>query len=303
MDAEAMKRPRQRLERSTPVANQRFRTAFHRSGERKFSGFVLDSDDPSRKFAVEILVDGYPVRVVRADALVHDLIGERIGNGCYGFSCSLDETAVGDSAVVEARLANLGTAVGLPITLARASDTTPQISEPGSVRWLGGLRFSGWIAGRDESATANVLVDGTLVTRVGALAWSHVGTSEQDARAVRAFDFHLPERFADGTIHQLVLLDDTEENIGGAPLFFIAYPDGLREAVASRGVSQEEQLRAQLFDQLLPMSVPFSQYQGWRERFGILPGPSVALRGAVIMVGPGAMDDTLESLHAQFHDG
>jgi len=298
-----MKRPRQRLERSTAVTNQRFRTAFHRSGERKFSGFVLDSDDPSRKFAVEILVDGYPVRVVRADALVHDLIGERIGNGCYGFSCSLDETAVGDSAVVEARLANLGTAVGLPITLARASDTTPQISEPGSVRWLGGLRFSGWIAGRDEFAMANVLVDGTLVTRVRALAWNHVGTSEQDARAVRAFDFHLPERFADGTIHQLVLLDDSGENIGGAPLFFIAYPDGLREAVASRGVSQEEQLRAQLFDQLLPMSLPFSQYQGWREKFGVLPGPFVALRGAVIMVGPGAMDDTLESLHAQFHDG
>ncbi len=297
-----MKRPRQRSERSTSVANQGLRTEFHRSGERKFSGFVLDSGDLCRKFAVEIMVDGYPVRVVRADSLVHDLVGERIGDGCYGFSLSLDDGAVSDSAVVEARLANLGTAVGLPIALARASDTPPQISGPGSVRWLGGLRFSGWIGGREEFAMANILVDGTLVTRVRALAWNHVGTSEQDARAVRAFDFHLPERFANGTIHQLLMLDDSGENIGGAPLFFIAYPDGLREAVAGRGVSQEEQLRAQLFDQLLPMSVPFSQYQGWRERFGILPGPSLALRGAVIMVGPGAMDETLESLHAQFHN-
>jgi GT2 family glycosyltransferase len=49
------------------------------------------------------------------------------------------------------------------------------------------------------------------------------------------------------------------------------------------------------------MSMPFSQYQAWRERFPILTGPSVALRSAVLMVGPGAVDDTLESLHAQTH--
>ena len=301
MDAGTVKHSRKRAKSSTSSAIRGLRTAFSRSGERRFTGFVVDTDDPGRKFSVEILVDGYPVRVIRADAYVHELTKEQIGDGYYGFSCSLDNAVVNDSAVVEARLANLRTAVGTPITLARPSDKVPQLSGSGTVRWLGGLRFSGWMAGRQETATGNALVDGTLITRVRATAWSHVGTSEEDARAVRTFDFHLPEKFADGIVHQLVLTDDAGENIVGSPLVFIAYSDGLREAVVGRGISESELLRAELFDQLLPMSVPFSEYQGWREKFSILSGPSVPLRGAVIMIGPGAMDDTLESLQEQTH--
>ncbi|HYA60034.1 MAG TPA: glycosyltransferase, partial [Burkholderiaceae bacterium] len=276
------------------------RSAFYRTGERGFAGYVFDPDEPSRKFSVEMLIDGFPFRVIRADALVHTLIQEQIGDGCYGFSCALPTAAVNDKAVVEARLANLGTAVGTPITVTLATDQAPHPLGPGSLRWLGGLRFSGWIAGRDESAAANVHVDGTLIARVRATAWTHVGTSEEDARAVRAFDFYLPERFADGAVHQLTINDDARENIGG-PLVFIAYPDGLRATLVGQGISNEERLRAELFDQLIPMSLPLSQYRGWRDRFPDSSCPPVALRGAVIIVGPGATDDTLESLRQQTH--
>ncbi len=304
MDAGIVTPPRKKQAQSGATASQGLRTAFYRSGARGFSGYVVDPNDPDRRFTVEILVDGYPVRTVRADAFVHELkklVGEPVGDSCYGFSCSLLDAAANDSAVVEARLANVGTAVGTPVELARASDTAPPLSERGFIRWLGGLRFSGWLAGHDESAMANIHVDGTLVTRVRPTAWSHVGTADEDARPVRAFDFHLPERFADGCAHQVALTDEAGENIGGNPLVFIAYADGLREAVAGLGISEEERLRAKLFDELLPMSVPFSQYQGWRERFPILSGPPVAMQGAVIVVGPGAMEDTLESLNEQTH--
>jgi GT2 family glycosyltransferase len=298
MDAGIVKPARKRQAQASATASQRLRTAFYRSGQRRFSGYVFDPGDPGRRFTVEILVEGYPVRVVRADAFVQDLAGEPAGDGCYGFSCSLPGAAVNDRAVVEARLANVCTAVGTPIAL--VSDKAPPLSERGAIRWLGGLRFWGWLARYDKSAMASIHVDGTLVARVRPAAWSHVGSSEEDTpRAVRAFDLHLPERFADGCAHQIALTDEAGENIGGNALAFIAYADGLREAVAGRGISEEEQLRAKLFDQLLPMSVPLSHYQGWRERFPILPGRSVALRGAVIMVGPGAMDDTLESLNEQ----
>ena len=208
-------------------------SAFFRSDERRFSGFVVDTADTSRKFSVEILVDGYPVRVIRADADVHDLITERVGDGCYGFSCSLDEALVRNGSVVEARLANLGIVVGEPIDLTQPSGKKPQILAPGALRWLGGLRFSGWID--REPATANVLVDGVLVTRARASTWSHVGTSEKDARAVRTFDFHLPEKFADGAVHRLALSDDAGENIAGRSIVFIAYADGFREAFIGRG--------------------------------------------------------------------
>jgi GT2 family glycosyltransferase len=286
----------------TSKRKSNLRTAFHRTGERRFSGYVVDTNNLDRRFTVEILVDGYPIDVIRSDAYVHQLVTENVGDGYYGFSYALSDAAVSDSAVVEARLANLGTVVGAPILLSQPSADAAPSFKRGTLKWLGGLRFSGAIAGDQEQATANVLVDGTLVTRVRATKWSHVGTSEADARAIRMFDFYLPEKFADGNAHQLTMVDEAGEDIAGGPLAFLAYADGLREAVAAHGLSEQEGLRAQLLDALLPMSVPFSEYQYWRERFPIPLGPPAALTGAVIMVGTGATEDTLESLNEQTHD-
>ena len=262
----------------------------------------MDTGNLSQRFVVEILVDGYPVHVIRSDTYVHHLMNERIGDGCYGFSCALQDTVVSDSAVVEARLANLGTVVGAPIVLSESSEDASQHSDRGSIRWLGGLRFSGWISRDQELATGNVLVDGILITRVRPSKWSHIGTSEADAQAVRAFDFNLPKKFADGNAHQLVVADDAGENIGGGPLVFIAYADGLLEAVAGQALSEQEGLRARLLDRLLPMSVPFSHYGDWRERIPVLLGPIAPLACAVILVGTGAMEETLESLNEQTYD-
>ncbi|HLN11047.1 MAG TPA: glycosyltransferase family 2 protein [Xanthobacteraceae bacterium] len=282
-------------------ARPALRTAFERTGERSFFGFVVDPGDPVRRFTVEILVDGYGVKVLRADCHVHQLAREQVGDGCYGFSLSLDAGVVGDSAVVEARLANLGTPVGAPIVLDQANETESDQDGPGAVRWLGGLRLSGWLGGSEQAATANVLVDGTLVTEARASGWSHVGTAD-NARAVRAFDLHLPQRFADGGAHQVAVVTERGQHLDGSPLPFLAFADGLRDALGGHESSGQEQLRAELFDRLMPMSVPFSRYQAWRQKFPIAPGRPVAMQAAVVMVGPGPMDDTLESLNAQTHD-
>ena len=152
--------------------NPGLQTAFYRCGERKFSGFVVDNGNLSRKFSVDILVDGHAVQVIRADACVHRLLEEEIGDGCYGFSCSLHEAAVRDGAIVEARVANLGTIVGVPIALSDPFKESRQASPRGTIRWLGGLRFAGSIAPRQATSVGNVLVDGTLIARVRASAWS-----------------------------------------------------------------------------------------------------------------------------------
>ena len=299
MDAPVIKRSGKR--EYTCSADHGLRTSFIRCDERHFSGFVVDTQDPTRKFTVEILIDGIPFRVLRADGLVCELVAEQIGDGCYGFTCSLPGTALTESSLIEARLANVGTSVGTPIVLAAptAKDFSP--SEPATLRWLGGLRFSGWIVGFDETAMANVHVDGTPVMRVRPSTWSYIGGIQEDARPVRAFDFHLPNRFANGSVHQIALIDDAGENIAGSAVYFLAFQDGLRETVIGSGVSEQEHLRAELFDQLLPMSVPFSQYEAWRERFPIASDPPVSSRCAVIMVGSGAMEKTLETLHEQTH--
>jgi O-antigen biosynthesis protein len=260
----------------------------------------VDTDNLCQRFVVDILVDGHPVRVLRSDARSQQLVDEHIGDGCYGFSCTL--RVVGDSAVVEARLANFGTAVGEPVTLSDCSEKASQRSVDGTIRWLGGLRFTGCFAGEQAEPTGEVIVDGTLVMRVRASTWSHVGTSEGDAHAVRTFNFHLPEKFADGKAHRLTVIDGAGENICGGPLAFIAYADGLRETTSGLGLSEQEELRSELLDRLLPMSVPFSDYKRWKERLPVLCGPPVPLIGAVIMVGSGATEDTLVSLNEQTHD-
>jgi len=301
MDAVTVKRSARRQKSPVFAAKSGLRTDFCRSGTRKFYGFVVDASNPSQKFVVEILVDGYPIQVVRADAYAAELVKEQIGDGHYGFSCILDGSVVSDSAVVEARLANLGTVVGSPITLSESAEQASQHYNSGTVRWLGGLRFSGWISGQQPSTAGTILVDGIPITRVQPSTWQHVGSTEADARPVRAFDFHLPQRFADGNAHQLVMVDDAGEDIGGGPVGFIAYADGLREAIAGRGLMEDEGLRAQLFDRLLPMSVPLYDYEHWRERFAVLQGPPVTLTSAIIMLGAGAPEETLESLNAQIH--
>src|SRR6516225_3084839 len=299
MDAPLIKRSGKR--KYMYSAEPGLRTSFIRCDQRHFSGFVVDTQDPIRKFTVEILIDGIPFRVLRADDLVRNLVAEQIGDGCYGFTCSLPDAALTESSLVEARLANVGTSVGIPIVLAASTAKDISASEPATLHWLGGLRFSGWVTGFAETAMANVHVDGIPVMRARPSTWSHIGGIQEDARPVRAFDFHLPNRFADGSVHQIALIDDAGENIGGSAVYFLAFQDGLRETLIGTGVSEQEHLRAELFDQLLPMSVPFSQYQAWRERFRIASDPPVSSRCAVIMVGSGAMENTLETLHEQTH--
>ena len=283
----------------TASSTPSLRTAFHRSGEQRFVGFVVDTDNLSQRFVVEILVDGHPIRALRSDARSQELVSENVGDGCYGFSCALK---VLDSAVVEARLANFGTTVGAPITLSASSKEISHRSIGGSIRWLGGLRFTGWFAADKAEPTGNIIVDGIIVSKVRASKWSHVRASEDDACAVPTFDFHLPEKFADRKAHRLVVVDDAGGDVGGGPVAFIAYADGLREAIAGLGLSEQEELRAQLLDRLLPMSVPFSDYQRCKERLPILNGPPVLVSGGVIMVGNGAIESTLVSLNEQTHD-
>src|SRR5579863_560499 len=301
MDAVTEKGLASRLPASSVRVTRALRSAFTRCGERKFIGFVMDDDDPCRKFSVEILVDGYPARLVRADAPVDELVAARRGDGCYGFTCSLDDGVVNNSAIVEARLANSGTAVGMPIVLARPAKQARQSSVFGYVQWLGGLRFSGWIDAPHEQAIGNVLVDGVPVARARATHWSHVGTSEQAALAVRGFDLHLHERFADGLVHRLAIVDDAGEGVCGDPVVFIAFADGFRQMFAGTGLSRHDQLRAELLDRLLPTSVPFSQYQQWREGLRVETDASGLPRGAVIIIGSEGAGDTVESLRGQTH--
>ena len=277
---------------------QKLRTAFSRVGELRFSGYVVDQANLDQRSIVEITIDGYVARVVRADTYVHELAQQSLGDGFYGFSVSLDARIVNGGTVAAARLANLGTAVGPVITLDRPSPSADPTDGPGAVRWLGGLRFSGWVSADQDPAAVNVLVDGILIDRLRISRWSHVGAGE-DARAVRGFDVFLPARFGDGGVHQFAIVAANGENLIGSPHTFLAFADGFRHFVATHDGLGQESLRAELFDQLVPASLPFARYHEWLERFPVAGGPPATALCGVVMVGPGEIDDTLASLEKQ----
>jgi len=166
------------------------RTAFFRVEEGGFAGHVVDEADLSRRFVVELILDGVPIKLARADAYVDDLAA--VGDGCYGFYFSLPASTLADGFVVEARLANVGTAVDKPILLASSSETRSDPRGSGAVSWLGGLRFDGWCLAEEEKVPiVTAVIDGEKVAEAHAARWTHIGTQE-NARAVRGFDLHLP---------------------------------------------------------------------------------------------------------------
>jgi GT2 family glycosyltransferase len=265
-------------------------------------GFVFDPAFPERRFSVEILLDGLVVATGYADSFVPELFKQGISDGSYGFVVKLGPEQLAAARTVEARLANLGTPVGRPIDLLTVSRDNFESEAGAGLRWLGGLRFSGWI----DSTTEKVLdavVDGETVSQLRTTHWTRV-EENGDTRAgrnVRAFDFHLPQRFADGRVHKVTL-----RQVDGEPLpvsgTFVAFPDGLAATLAAMGGYSSEQLRGELYDHLIPASLPLADYAAWRERFP-LPSPHPShLELAVVVAGSAGSEQTLVTLENQSHE-
>jgi GT2 family glycosyltransferase len=273
------------------------KTSFQWSHDRTFTGFIFDAHDPDRKFIVELLVDGIPVKCVRANERLGTSDPD-IGDCHYGFMLVLSASILDHAEMVEARVANLGTRIGEPIAIRSLSRPVQDHSSPGAVRWLGGLRFAGWIAA-DCAPLIDILIDGEQVSQVGSSGWSHVGDAE-DALAVRAIDFHIPNRFADGSARRLSAINQKGDHLEGSPVPFIAFAGG-RERRHVGAAPDSETLREAILDRLVPMSIPFAEYRRWRD---LLPAPAEAahpLKAAVVIVGADETGDTPASLNAQTH--
>jgi GT2 family glycosyltransferase len=281
-------------------------TSFRRSGETRFEGHVFDPNEPGRTFTIDVLVDGTPIKTALANEFVQELLNRGFGKGCYGFSLSIGADLIRDAKSVEARVSNFGTTIGTPIELMYSDPGHADggAAPHGSVQWLGGLRFSGWIGGNSPTAPSlDIFVDGGQASRVKALGWAHQGdVDDSRGRAVRAFDFQLPDRYADGCVHQLKIVAENGDAVGQGALPFVAFRDGLAAMVSALGGNDAERLRGELFDQLMPKSLPMSQYGNWRECFPIAPPAPVGAMGAVVLLGAGEIAATLSSLDDQMHN-
>ena len=267
--------------------------------DSQVAGFVFDPSDLGRRFVVEMLLDGLPAGVGRADLFDRELFREGAGDGCHGFVFTLPSAAMQTARRVEIRLANSGKIVGAPL-LAPAAPIRDKELSPGEAGWDGGLRLTGWVSGDPARAqTVRALIDGEEVARTKATRWTHVGEGDE-VRAYRRFDLDLPLRFADGLAHVATVLDEDGAELEGSPFRIVAFPDGLARFIEGRAELESEKPRAEFFDRIVPQSLPLDLFAQWREIYA-LPAPDAEARPrvAVALVGDDGIEDSIASLEAQ----
>ena len=225
-----------------------------------------------------------------------------IGDGCYGFAVALDREVLATAGVVEARIANTGVPVGAPIALdAAPAATDSALRGAGQIRWAGGLRVQGWVAGEADGVCVDIFVNGERIDRVAATGWGESGADPDDARLTRTFDVHLPARFADGRVRRVVAVHENGTTLEGSPAAFVAFEDGLARTLAALGDLDSERLRGEMFDRLMPASWPMAGSAEWRTRFPPPEPDAIDVEIAVVMVGPGDAEETQASLERQRH--
>ncbi|MCO5129056.1 MAG: glycosyltransferase [Xanthobacteraceae bacterium] len=235
---------------------------------------------------------------MRANEFVTALAQSAVGDGCYGFSLNLDRDVLNSAATIEARIANTGQLVGLPIALAVPDRAKIPPPEEG-IEWHGSLQFSGWSTALTEpGARLRVIVDNVDVLDIVASGWKAFGRSLENASAIPSFNFHLPEGFADGKLRSLRIEDKSGRQLAGCPVQFVAYGDQLEDAIGGLTASEKDLFRARTIRLHFPQSWPLSRYDDWLSRVRARQQPDLrpAREIAVIVAGNDGIEETLTSL-------
>src|SRR4051812_36840898 len=92
-----------------------FLSAFRRLDDITFWGYAVEQNRPLMRFAIDILLDGEPIALIRAERFDGALRERGFGDGCYSFLFVAKSDQLSGCRLLEARLANSGVAVGRPI--------------------------------------------------------------------------------------------------------------------------------------------------------------------------------------------
>lgn len=267
---------------------------FHQADAGSFAGYAFSPSEPDRKLVVELLVDGVPAAVALAD-LYHPLLAEAgIGDGCHGFRFALGADVLAGASRISARLAN--TDVTLPLSEPGEAGAFAAPGETSAAEWLGGLRFRGWLKATSDTPFILVTVDGEDVCEIAADLWT-VAQADGSLLPARGFDFTLPDSFADGVAH-VVRFSIRNQALGQGAVAFLAFPDSLRRALDGMSVPASESLRADLFDRMLPRSIPFERYEAWHEAQATdLPAfPPESPPIGIVLLGELNLEESLNTL-------
>ena len=224
-----------------------------------------------------------------------------MSDGCYGFAFAVPDRP-GFAAQARVFIANSDYQVGAAVSLTDLR--RPERDDGGrrsEVRWIGGLKFIGWVEPEspDRPAEISVFVDGECVARVGADRWAPRGDFPIVDTAQR-FEVTLPERFADGRLRRAHFFSAKGGELRPGPCEFVAFADGLERFLQQRAQLDSEALRGRLYDRLMPQSIPFEEFESWRLRFPSRPlSPGFQTRVAIALIGDDELDASIASLETQ----
>ena len=187
-------------------------------------GWAMNTAQPDQRLIVEVVIDGAPVALARADQyepLAHT------GDQFHGFTVQLRQSWLDEAAVIAVRIANdsfeLDGRVLLP---AGPPDSSHAIAA--QVWHTGGLRLSGW-CWDPQSPRRHVEVtvsEGNLII-ASATCNAHNQALAYRATSDHGFSIDLPWELADGMVHKLELTDDRGQPVAGSPISVCCWPEGV----------------------------------------------------------------------------
>lgn len=253
-------------------------------------GWAFDPAQPDLRLALDVVIDGASVALVRADTYQHDPLA---GDGFHGFALQLQPAWLSGARRIALRLANEGPWIGEPVSLPNEKPVKAEAKVPGSQVWYGGgLVVAGWvwddtIPGRHVEVRARL--GDQIVARCQANL--HHPALIYRADADHGYSLELPWQFGDGERREVHIEDDQGRPLQGSPITVCCHAEGLSALVAAHWPEQADPAPRDLlirlardYDQRCPRSAGFGHYPEWFAHYQRAPQYLQAMNSAKIAV-------------------
>ncbi len=181
------------------------------------AGYCRDRQNPTRRFIIEILVDGRSIAVLRADEYCPQFAVNDHARCNYGFTFNLSAALQETVGTIDVQLANLGTPIGERIILSQRPRIDISLAAPGEVKTLGGLKLAGWVrAIGPRPPEVRFVCEGEEIAATICRHWIKVAAAGE-ARSMPAFELTLPSVLADGRRHDVFAYNSLGVPLAGSP--------------------------------------------------------------------------------------
>src|SRR5271166_879415 len=109
------------------------------TSHERIEGYTFDPNRLDARFVVELLIDGQPAALARADLYDVRLRACGVGDGCYRFAFAISNPMAEPSSSFEVRIANTNQLLGSASAIDTVAKETGAHRGPGEVQWTGGL--------------------------------------------------------------------------------------------------------------------------------------------------------------------